>query len=104
MKKHIITLFVLVLMLVVLPINAFATTLDGLQIDIRTDAEEYESHEPIKVTYTITNTNDDPVTNLSLEHAIPSGYTAAGDAILKKSIELHRKYVSYQSDPSGYRW
>ena len=70
---------ILVLLLVtffVVAMEASAVTLDGLEIQIQTDKEEYAAYDPISVTHIITNRNDVPVENIRLETLIPEGYTA----------------------------
>lgn len=53
------------------PALAASLLQDGIEAALTTDKETYQQGEEIKVTLTVTNTNDTAVTNLSLENILP---------------------------------
>ena len=59
--------------------QAFAASIDGLEVVTTTDQQEYKATDDIVVTITITNRNDVPVTNISLESLVPEGYELKKD-------------------------
>ncbi len=87
MKRLFACLLMVLVFLAVTPLSVAATTLDGLEIEINTNKEEYEEHESISVTHIITNTNDTAVTNIKLENVLPEGYSAKEDAPLTTQVE-----------------
>ena len=52
------------------PALAASLLQDGIEAALTTDKETYQQGEEIKVTLTVTNTNDTAVTNLSLENIL----------------------------------
>ena len=78
--------FAFALMLTVMP-SVSAATLDGLDISITTDKEEYKKHDSIVVEHTIVNTNEAPVTNIVLQNTIPEGYEAKSDKEYTKKVD-----------------
>ena len=71
--------------------SAYADTssvIDGLQIEITSDSSSYAATDDITVTVTITNKNDVPVTNLSIETLLPEGYEQDSALTGKSSIEI----------------
>ncbi|MGN0298620.1 MAG: cellulase family glycosylhydrolase, partial [Lachnospiraceae bacterium] len=55
-------------------------TQDGIQVTLTTDKKEYSQGEKITVSFTVTNTNDFDITNISLEALIPVGYQLSEDS------------------------
>ena len=55
-----------------------------------TDKETYQQGEEIKVTLTVTNTNDTAVTNLSLENVLPENFVLAENTETTKKMNLCR--------------
>lgn len=88
--------FITVLMMCVLlsglcALSVFAETssmIDGLKIEVSTDNSSYAASDDITVTVTVTNKNDKPVTNLSIETLIPEGYEQDESLIGKSSIDV----------------
>lgn len=81
-----VLLLSLAVMLAVMP-SVSAATIDGLDIAITTNKEEYKKHDDILVTHTITNTNDQAVSNMVLESKIPEGYKADPDKTYVKEVK-----------------
>lgn len=85
------SVFMLMLMLMVcsMCISAFAssTTQDGLEVTFTTDKESYEQDDKVTATLTVTNTNKDAVTNISMEGMIPEGYKLTDSTESVKKIE-----------------
>lgn len=59
--------------------QAFAASIDGLEVVIATDQQEYKETDDITATITITNRNDGPITNISLKSLVPEGYELKKD-------------------------
>ena len=59
------------------PALAASLLQDGIEAALTTDKETYQQGEEIKVTLTVTNTNDTAVTNLSLENILPENFVLA---------------------------
>ena len=60
------------------PALAASLLQDGIEAALTTDKETYQQGEEIKVTLTVTNTNDTAVTNLSLENVLPENFVLDG--------------------------
>lgn len=58
---------------------------EGLSITVEMDQDSYDANEPITATITVTNTNDQTVTIVSLEQLIPEGYVLAEDSVASLS-------------------
>ncbi len=90
-----------------LTVYAAEVSQDGLEVSITTDKDEYAQSEIIVATLTVTNTNDDAVSDVSLESMIPEGYALAdGDqAALRvdtlaagETVTLTVRFVHGQSE------
>lgn len=70
-------LWVCLLAVPILPMDARASTtvVDGVEVTIRTNQEEYADDEAISVTIQVTNTTENKVTIENLEQMVPQGYT-----------------------------
>lgn len=69
------------------PALAASLLQDGIEAALTTDKETYQQGEEIKVTLTVTNTNDTAVTNLSLENILPENFVLAENAETTKKME-----------------
>ncbi len=88
MKKIISLLVTLSVFFCVSVTTAFAatSTQDGIEVKFDTDKTEYSSDENIVTTLTVTNTNEEAVTNVSLEDIIPDGYKVADSSSQKTEV------------------
>lgn len=55
--------------------HAATASQDGLELTLTTDKTSYNRDEPIAATLTVKNAGDRVVTDLTLDHTIPEGYT-----------------------------
>ena len=69
------------------PALAASLLQDGIEAALTTDKETYQQGEEIKVTLTVTNTNDTAVTNLSLENVLPENFVLAENTETTKKME-----------------
>lgn len=69
------------------PALAASLLQDGIEAALTTDKETYQQGEEIKVTLTVTNTNDAAVTNLSLENILPENFVLAENEETTKKME-----------------
>jgi len=60
---------------------------DGIHVSFTTDKNAYTSTETITTAFTVTNTNDFAVKNVSLESFVPEGYKVDNAAEAEKQIE-----------------
>ncbi len=67
------------------PCYAAETAQDGIRAVLTTDKAEYEQSEEIRVSLSVTNTNDSPVQDVVMETSVPDGLEAVGNS--SKSIE-----------------
>lgn len=90
-KKFSAVLLAFILALSCMSITAYASetaTQDGLSAVIETDKESYKANEPIKVTVTVTNTNDFAVKNVSVESLLPDGLTLKDGNLNSETVDL----------------
>ncbi|HIU69604.1 MAG TPA: VWA domain-containing protein [Candidatus Scubalenecus merdavium] len=99
-QKLFIVLFTLVLCFGISTIPAFAASVsqDGLEVTLVTDKTAYEQDEQITATLVVLNTNEQPVSNVSLKHLVPDGYELADGSTDTKEIEsiAANDYVSFE--------
>lgn len=95
MKKTLKCLSVIIVMLTILfsfSITALAqtTTQDGLQVNLTTDKQSYSLNEDIKITVSVTNTNDFTVKDVSIEALLPDKFELkdSNDETSTKAIDL----------------
>lgn len=95
MKKALKCLSVIIVMLIILfsfSITALAqtTTQDGLQVNLTTDKQSYSLNEDIKITVSVTNTNDFTVKDVSIEALLPDKFELkdSNDETSTKAIDL----------------
>ncbi len=69
-------------------VSAESYTQDRLDVVMQTDKDVYSSTDSIKVTLSVTNSNDYPVSNVNLENIIPDGYTSSSEYSLEKTIPV----------------
>ena len=69
------------------PALAASLLQDRIEAALTTDKETYQQGEEIKVTLTVTNTNDTAVTNLSLENVLPENFVLAENTETTKKME-----------------
>lgn len=76
-------LWVCLLAVPILPVDARASTtvVDGVEVTIRTNQEEYADDEAISVTIQVTNTTENKVTIENLEQMVPQGYTLSENSM-----------------------
>lgn len=88
-KKTLAFLFAMVLCIGMMTMNVSAesTEQDGLEGSLTTDKSEYSQGDQITATLTVTNTNDESVSNITMENIIPDGYILADDAESIKEVE-----------------
>ncbi len=89
LKKILVCLMTMVMCIGILTLPAFAAPVsqDGLEITLTTDKESYGKNDDIIVTLTVTNTNDEAVSNVSLEQVIPDGYILADGSEATKELD-----------------
>lgn len=89
MKKIITCIVLVVILLSTTIIHVFAATSnqDGLEVSITTNQETYKADDEIEITLTATNTNNIPLTQVSLESIIPEGYQLVEGYELIKEVE-----------------
>ena len=91
-QKLFIVLFTLVFCFGISTIPAFAASVsqDGLEVTLVTDKTAYDEDEQITATLVVLNTNEQPVSNVSLKHLVPDGYELADGVETTKSLESLR--------------
>lgn len=99
-QKLFIVLFTLVFCFGISTIPAFAASVsqDGLEVTLVTDKTAYDQDEQITATLVVLNTNEQPVSNVSLKHLVPDGYELADGSTDTKEIEsiAANDYVSFE--------
>lgn len=99
-QKLFIVLFTLVFCFGISTIPAFAASVsqDGLEVTLVTDKTAYDEDEQITATLVVLNTNEQPVSNVSLKHLVPDGYELADGSTDTKEIEsiAANDYVSFE--------
>ncbi len=87
MKKRFIYVIFTLVICFGLSLNAFAATIDGLEINFEPSKEDYKVSDRVDGTLTVTNRNDSDVTGIVVENYIPEGYSASDEASLSKTVE-----------------
>ena len=88
-KKTLAFLFAMVLCIGMMTMNVSAASAeqDGLEVSLTTDKSKYSQGDQITATLTVTNTNDESVSNITMENMIPDGYILADDSESTKEVE-----------------
>lgn len=78
---------VLCLSMTAMNVSAASSEQDGLEVTLETDKAQYSKSEQITATLTVTNTNDESVSNITMESIIPEGYFLADNTEAVKQLE-----------------
>lgn len=79
------------------PSMAAEHTQDGLKVVVSTDKTEYGSQDPIRVEVSVTNTNEEALTNVSVETLIPDGLKTSENTLKSFEILAGGQTVSFGS-------
>ena len=78
---------VLCLSMTAMNVSAASSEQDGLEVTLETDKAQYSKSEQITATLTVTNTNDESVSNITMESIIPEGYSLPDNTEAVKQLE-----------------
>ena len=78
---------ILCLSLTGMNVSAASSKQDGLEVTLETDKAQYSKNEQITATLTVTNTNDESVSNITMESLVPAGYSFADNTEAMKQVE-----------------
>ncbi|MGN1142331.1 MAG: VWA domain-containing protein [Oliverpabstia sp.] len=89
LKKALAFLLAMVLCLgmTMMNVSAASSGQDGLEVTLTADKDQYRKGEKITATLTVTNTNDESVSNITMENIIPDGYSLADGLEAVKKVE-----------------
>lgn len=79
------------------PSMAAEHTQDGLKVVMSTDKTEYGSQDPIRVEVSVTNTNEEALTNVSVETLMPEGWKTSENTLKNFEILASGQTVSFET-------
>lgn len=101
---RVIQKFVTVFLLIVacctitaVPSMAAEQTQDGVKVVLSTDKTEYGRQDPIRVEVSVTNTNEEALTNVSVETLIPDGWKTSENTLKNFEILASGQTVSFET-------